>query len=157
MGKMTRILWNLWKRDFLLFNCFMCAFKRMNLPVYNGTFFFFFSSFFTDQNSMPILNKNHLRSYDKKYHVMTVYFLSQLQRWMGMIRSAREWWCCNVHIYFLQAVVLWTTLGKIKGYFSKISIGKLLQGQKKILMPLSYPRLWRPMIILYITCIRWNL
>ena len=27
----------------------------MNLPVYNGTFFF--SSFFTDQNLTPILNK----------------------------------------------------------------------------------------------------
>ena len=27
----------------------------------------------------------------RKYHVMTVYFLSQLQRWMGMIQSAREW------------------------------------------------------------------
>ena len=28
----------------------------MNLPVYNGTFLF--SSFFTDQNLTPILNKN---------------------------------------------------------------------------------------------------
>ena len=26
-----------------------------------------------------------------KYHVMMVYFLSQLHRWMVMIRSAREW------------------------------------------------------------------
>ena len=29
----------------------------MNLPVYNGTIF---SSFFTDQNLMPILNKKQL-------------------------------------------------------------------------------------------------
>ena len=29
----------------------------------------------------------------RKYHVITVYFLSQLQRWMGMIRSAKEWGC----------------------------------------------------------------
>ena len=33
------------------------AFKLMNLPVYNGTIF---SSFFTDQNLTPILNKNQL-------------------------------------------------------------------------------------------------
>ena len=31
------------------------AFKLMNLPVYNGTIF---SSLFTDQNLMPIVNKN---------------------------------------------------------------------------------------------------
>ena len=35
----------------------------MNLPVYNGTFFF--SSFFTDKNLTPILKKNQLRSYDE--------------------------------------------------------------------------------------------
>ena len=34
----------------------------MNLPVYNGTIL---SNFFTDQNLMPILNKNQLRSCDK--------------------------------------------------------------------------------------------
>ena len=34
----------------------------MNLPVFSGTFF---SSFFTDQNLTPILNKNQLRSCDE--------------------------------------------------------------------------------------------
>ena len=38
------------------------AFNLMNLPVYNGTIF---SSFFTDQNLTPILNKNQLRSCDE--------------------------------------------------------------------------------------------
>ena len=34
----------------------------MNLPVYNGTIF---SSFFTDQNITPILNKNQLQLCDE--------------------------------------------------------------------------------------------
>ena len=53
----------------------------MNLPVYNGKFYFFFSSFFTD----------HFKTKISVANVMTVYFLSQLQRWMGMVSSARQW------------------------------------------------------------------
>ena len=34
----------------------------------------------------------------QKHHVMTVYFLSQLQRWMVMIRCAREWLYGSHHV-----------------------------------------------------------
>ena len=38
----------------------------------------------------------------RKYHVMTIYFLSQLQRWMGMIRSVREW---KVTFHIVESIV----------------------------------------------------
>ena len=50
------------------------------------------------QNSVTVIRQ--------KYHVMAVYFLSQLQRWMGMIRSAREWTgVCN-SVYFRLCIDL---------------------------------------------------
>ena len=59
----------------------------MNLPVYNRTIFFkllYWSKFYENftQKSVMVMWR--------KYHVMMVYFLSQQQRGMGMIRSARE-------------------------------------------------------------------
>ena len=47
----------------------------MNLPVYYGTIF---SSFFTDQNLTPILNKNQLRSCAEKIPRDDGLFFSEL-------------------------------------------------------------------------------
>ena len=60
----------------------------MDLPVYNGTIFFkllYWSESYANfkQKSVPVMWR--------KYHVMMVYFLSQLQRWMVMIRSTLLW------------------------------------------------------------------
>ena len=62
-----------------------------NWWIYQYTIKLFFSSFFTDQNLMPIFKQKSVTVMWRKYHVMTVYFLSQLQMWMGMICSARDW------------------------------------------------------------------
>ena len=64
----------------------------MNLPVYNGTIFFklvYWSESYANfkQKSVTVMGR--------KYDVMMVYFLSQLQRWMVMICSAREWLKCK--------------------------------------------------------------
>ena len=59
----------------------------MNLPAYNGIIFLkllYWSEPYANfkQKSVTVMRR--------KYHMMMVYFLSQLQRWMVMIRSARE-------------------------------------------------------------------
>ena len=59
-----------------------------NLPVNNGTIF---SRVFTDQKFTPILNKSQLQSCDENTMWWWSTFLTQLQKWMIMIRSAREW------------------------------------------------------------------
>ena len=44
----------------------------------------------------------------RKYHVMMVYFLSQLQRWMGMIGSSREWFIfCKIYAFLLSLLSTW--------------------------------------------------
>ena len=60
----------------------------MNLPVYNRTIFYkllYWSESYANfkQKSVTVMWR--------KYKVMMVYCLSQLQRWMVMIRSARGW------------------------------------------------------------------
>ena len=69
------------------------------------SFELFFSSFFTDQNLTPIFNKKSVTVMWRKYHVMMVYFLSQLQRWMVMIRSARECWRSSSSNQFAHEIV----------------------------------------------------
>ena len=70
----------------------------MNLPVYNGPNFF---KLLHRSESYANFKQKSGTVMWRKYHVMMVYFLSQLQRWMGMIRSAREchWSCINTVCY----------------------------------------------------------
>ena len=66
----------------------------MNLPVYTEYTcihwnYFFFSKLLYSSESYANFKQNSVTVIWRKYHVVMVYFLSQLQRWMGMIRSAR--------------------------------------------------------------------